>query len=466
MSKRALQLLRSLGLVDRKHHPLDMDAVSDETLLGILDQYFQGRAETATSEATALAADSVPLSTLVSSVSGRGDVDSLLPTLLVFGRVCVRDPLFELAKPESSSTRASRQALGGPAFKPVDRGRLKAGLEFFSALSGFMREEIAVALPLGLAHIRGDRVPIFYSEDNFKSALPVGIYRFVHENAEIRDIVVDRRSGRISVPKGLKESPSRAISVSFRDDPTNLGMFFFFTDVNWESTGTRPGEFRVSYRYDLDKPIESDVYEAWKEQSINRTAINRLESVGDEIALAEFLGATYLTESPFESRLLALAGHCAEDTRAADAVNLMRANSPTLTIGNPRQLLRVRRKSRKVFARLQTVLLDAATEVQGTSGIAFEQKAQAVLRRLVEPEVRRAEHRLGRLIAVGAGSVVSISASVGLAVLSGSALPLGAVIGLAAVGTAASSLPSISQYLRSRRHPEHILWALHRRSAQ
>lgn len=466
MSKRALQLLRSLGLVDRKYHPLDMDAVSDETLSGILSQYFQGRAETVDSEVTTIAADSVPLSTLVSSISGRSNVDSLLPSFLVFGRIYVQDPLLKVATPESSSTKASRQALGGPASKPIDRVRLKAALEFFSSLSGFMTEEITVALPLNLVHARGDQVPIFYSEDNFKSAIPLDVYRFVHDNAEIRDVVVDRRSGQISVPKGLKGSPSRAISVSFRDDPMNHGMFFFFTNVNWEGAGTEPGQFRVSYSYDLEKPIERDVYEAWKDQSVNRTAINRLESVGDEIALAEYLGATYLTESPFESKLLGQIGSCAEDTRGVAAVNLLRANFPTLAIGNPRQLLRIRHKGRKVFAPLQKALLDAGTEVQGITGTAFEQRAQAVMRRLVEPEMRRAEHRLARIIVAGAGSILSISASACLAALSGSALPLGAVAGLAAVGTAGSSLPSISEYLCSRRHPEHILWTLHRRSSR
>jgi hypothetical protein len=309
-------------------------------------------------------------------------------------------------------------------------------------------------------HARGDSVPVFYAEDNYESAFPAAVRDFIDGHAEIRQALVDKTSGGVFVPSELAVGPSRAISVSFRDDPGNVGMFFFLSDIKSASLGVQPGQYRVEYSFDLDEPVDPEAYKIWKTQSIRRTALNRLDSVGREIALSSELGATYLTQSPFESQLLAMAGHSAEETDAVQAVNFLMANSPPLTITGPDQVLKLRRRNRRGFAHLQKVLVDAAIQLRGMDGEAFDARAQALLRTAIEPELRKAERRLSRFASHSAGALMSTSASLALAILTGGDLPLGALIGFVAAGTTANYLPAIAKYVHDRQSPEHILWKL------
>jgi len=462
LSKAAVCVLRRLKLLDRKYRPVNLNDWTDEQSTGALREYYSARIASADAEAKEHAAQSASFATLVSSQSAAIEASHLLPGFFVFGAIYIPDPVFRMAVPESSSTRASRQALGGTRGRLVDRESLRAKLQLLGSLAGFFRDGLSAALPLALLHEQGEEVPIFYSADNYRSTLSPEIYRYVHGYAEVRRVVVNEADGSICVQPQLATEPSRAISISFSNDPINAGMFFFYTDANWVKAGDEPGSFRVRYRYELDKAIDDEIYSIWREQTINRTAINRLRRVGSEIAFAENLGATYLTESPFESGLLGLAGNVQEEASAACAVNLLRANLPILTAENAAEVLKIRRRSRRVFEKLQMALLDAALELQGVDEAAFDVQAGRVFRRLIEPELRNAERKLQKTVLRGVSSLGAIGANAALAVLSGSSLPLGAIIGLASAGTAVTALPSIASYIESRRRPEHILWSLSR----
>lgn len=460
MSIGALKLLGELGLLDRRGHPVDVAGLSDDRLRGFLHDYYNARSEGAKNEVARYAEDRAPLATLISSISATADMRTVLPALLVFGRVHVPDALFAMSVPETSATRAYRTAVGGAGAAPVARQSVCRAIEFLAQMEGLIRDGALVVLPTELVHARGESVPVFYAEDNYESAFPEVVRNFIDAHAQVRQALVDKTSGEVFVPSELAATPSRAISISFRDDAGNKGMFFILSSIRSMVPLPQPGHYKVQYDYDLEKPVKPDEYEVWRTQSIRRTALNRLDSVGREIALSSTLGATYLTQSSFESQLLGMAGRLTTDSNAAQAVNFLLANSPPIAITGPRQVLNVRRNDRQAFAHLQQALLDAAVELRGVDPKDFDARAQALLRRIVEPELRKAKSRVSRFASHGASVVVSTSASLALALLTGGGLPVGALLGLIAAGTAANSIPSVAEYIKTRNTPEHILWRL------
>ncbi len=462
MSRGALLELKRLKLLDRRWHATDLNGLSDEILRGKLEDYYNCRAEMAESEARAYGREAVPLAALVSSISARTELESLLTLLLVFSRAFVPDRVLLLAEPDSAMSRASRQALGGPAKRELDREHIAKQLRFLSSLAGFVHDETLVTVPLRLLHTRGEAIPIFYSKDNYRSVLPLEVREHVDAHVDVHPVMYDRSTGHSYIAREPADEPCRAIFVDFSSDPTSSGMSFILSTIDSAQPTDDPSTLQIAYSYDLERPVDKEMFETWKEQSINRTIINRLSAVGKEIALASQLGATYLTESPFESELLALSGQVTKHVHQADAVQFLRVNSPSLALQDPHRVLKLRRRNRRGFLQLQRALLDVATELQGLEGPAFDARADVLLKRLVEPEVRRAETRLARLATRLASVTIGISATVALALLSGDSLPFGAVLGLSAAGPAASTLPTIAEYMSRRRTPEHILWQLHK----
>lgn len=461
MSKRAVQLLKAIGLLDSQGAVADVDRMPEQELRDILAYYVRSRREGADTEVTSLANQPLPLQAFLSSVSASNAVIPILPSLLLFGRVYAEDPVFKFAFPATQHKKSHQQAFGGDPNAPIDRVMLVNKLTYFSMLQGFIEDGILAALPIHLLHAPPDALPMYYSEDRFRSNVPTGVYDYVHSHALIRDAILDRSTGHLIIPQRPKQDPSRSIAVAFKNDNVNAGMVYFYQEMRYEGETPDGKLMKVSFEVDFDKPISKAAYDAWVEQSVNRTVLNRLSAVGAETHVASRLQATYLTESAFESRLLSLAGGIVSPAGSSDrAVNFLRTNADCLRLDDPNVVLRLRRQSPSVFAAFRQALMDAASELQGCDPENFPTEAQRVLRRCIRSHSDAVRQCVRNAIAGSVGGALVATNSISLALLSGVSLPLGAIAAVIASGAAGTALPSISEYLDRRKQPEHILWKL------
>jgi hypothetical protein len=218
---------------------------------------------------------------------------------------------------------------------------------------------------------------------------------------------------------------------------------------------------RIHETLPWDEGPNERLFHAWVEQSINKTALNRLKAVSAELALADKLSSCYITESGFEAQLFALSAdqHLPKSGRVT-AVNFLRANAPFLKIESPEQVARICRDSPRVFEKFQASLLHVSSELAGVEAGDFDDKAKGVFAREIEPQIRDIKAQLSKITTQGAGGVLIGMTTVGLALLAAPSLPFSAVLLLGGLGTMAhgvgGALPSIGEYMQKRRGPAFI----------
>jgi hypothetical protein len=208
-----------------------------------------------------------------------------------------------------------------------------------------------------------------------------------------------------------------------------------------------------------DEP-EEEIFATWVRQSVNKTVLTRLAMISTELQLAEALNATYVTESEFESGLIALsvAKDLPRNSRQI-AVNFLNTNAPFLNIGSGEAVARLRRDYPGLFEKFQATLLDVASQLTGAEGD-FEDRAKQLFVKEIEPQIQAVNAQLSKVVYQAAGSVLLAAGSVGLALLKLPDIPfsvlLTALAGATAIQGFGGTLPSIGEYVQKRRTPAFI----------
>ncbi|MGI6098895.1 MAG: hypothetical protein ACOYD3_03940 [Kiritimatiellia bacterium] len=455
MSKHALELLNSVGFLDKNDDIVDLSRHKESELKKIIAYYANSRRKALEGEISQIDI-SKGLSSLVSSISAKSDVPTILPSMLVYDRLLVDDPLFRLHREDSDFLRANNKMLGLSMEENLEHKKVIDTLQFFKKLAPLMRHGMVFCLPLaGLHRPPTTKMAINYSNDCFKSAVPDVVHDFIHDNAIISEMQPAPDGKGFLILGREPNKPTRAIMVTFqRDNALSRHPFYLLHEMQ-PTAQLSDTRFAVTLNVPWDSPPNERDYRTWVYQSINKTIGHRLKAMSTEIAIAEKVGAVYTTESDFEAQLCGKLGlKDADHDAPADAVNFLRANEPRLRIDSAYSVLRLRLDNPQMFEQFQDTLIEVSSQLHGAND--FDHKARRLLSTEIIPQVLEIETAAKKLRGAITGAVLETSTTIGLALLSGESLPFATVLGLGTAMTAAKSFPSVSEYLSVRKRPAFI----------
>lgn len=456
MSIAALGRLRAIGFLDKEDRAVDLSRFDPAAIKEKLDYYRMDSLQGGRDGFTTPAETKGGLAALVSSVSARNCVSQLVPYGLIYNRLYVNDPLLDLIADPEHSSEAYNTYLGVEAGRGPELAIVSNRVRYFELLAPVIRSGLLTVLPLKEDRARRDGIPVYFSEDWFRSSVPRQIHDFVHESAVINEMTPGPGGRGLRVLDHAPTGPTRAISVSFANDFSAADCPFYLLFEQEVLERIDDTHFRFAHRLPWDKPPSQDLFKVWVYQSINRTIINRIRAIEHEVGIASQLGASYLTESQFEAELCGKT--FSSDRRGSvNAVNFLVANAPSLNVSDPSILIRLRSDHPELFERWQQALLSVANELSGTD-VDFEERARQLLERDVRPQLDDLNRALARLQGEAGGACLTTIGTIALALYGNAALPLVAVLGLGALLVAGRVLPSVSDYL-SRRESPAFIWS-------
>ena len=209
-------------------------------------------------------------------------------------------------------------------------------------------------------------------------------------------------------------------------------------------------------KWDPDINLPKNVFDAWVYQSINRTIIQRLQSVASEFRLAQSLGHLYITESAFESSLLSQSG--AKSPPAHLAVEFLQANKTIIPIQSPQQVLAIREKNPLLFERFRSQLLSVSEQLHGLEGAEFSEKAKRLFQTEIQPHIDEITNAAKSIITSTVKGGLWALGGVALAIISGSSVPLIPALLYGAAGSLTGTYSGVSEYMEKRKQPE-LVWS-------
>ncbi len=454
MSKFALKLLNDLDLLD-SDKPTEISELSENELRKSLTHYFGERTKNADEELKHIPGES-SLNVLFSSFSSKSDLDIILPSSLVHGHIIVNDPLYRLCAPESKASKVHAKYYGITSDSSLDYSAIRDSILFYSNLAPMIRANLVTILPLGILHKEPEQIPIYHSEDRFRSEIPDNIHDFIHQNAVVKPVVLKKETGDLLVLSKEAKDPCRAINIDFNNDYCRSGVsLYFYQEAITEEVNKKTGEFKMRMSWDPDKAMDNETFQAWVYQSINRTIIARIQSIGLESKLAEKLDHSYLTQSNFESELLRQSGFRGEDV-LTNSINFLNANDSLIKIPSVETVVKLREDNEHSFSRFRSSLLDIGEQLSGIPEPEFQSKAERLYWKEVQPQIDEIKNDINHIQgSFTKGALVSLG-GVAIAVASGTAIPLIAALLYAGTGALTEALPSVSEYMSKRKRPEYI----------
>lgn len=460
MTVSALEALRVTELLDKNDSVVDLSRFEPIDLQKKLDYYRDTRIRSVKKDAQESLSDNEDLAAVVSSGSARNIAEALLPSCCFYNRLYANDPLIKHARTKDDTTEAYNQAFGMGGTSGVDVDSVARSLAYFQDLAPLIRIGALTVLPIeelvSPSRQPDEGLPIFYSEDWFRSEVPEHIHDFVHHQAIIGEVSPVPDGGGLILYEHAPKSPCRGISVQFQNDgPKSCPPFYLLSEMRMVD---KVGDTHIKIEQHLDwgNPPSQTSFDAWVYQSINRTIINRLRNVAREIEISAGLNATYLTESQFESELCGLSFDVPTNPDGrTTGVNFLTANAPYLQINDPATLAKLRADNPRLFERWQHSLLAAIQELNGYDGD-FNERSKQIFETEIQPQIDDLNKALIKLSGGIGGATLLTAGTIGMALISNATLPFAAVLGLGALAAAGRAMPSVAEYLTARKGPAFV----------
>ena len=195
MSISALEALEATGLLDKNGKAASLAKIDPRELQKKLDYYRDTRIRFADRDVKEGLTEQRDMAVLVSSVSAANAVIPLLPSCFVYNRIYTNDPLIRLARNSNDIAKAHSESLGFDPERLADPRTVANKLLYFERLAPLIRLGCVTVLPLEDLHSPpSEGMPVFYSEDWFRSEVPEHIHDFVHNNAIISEMTPGPRA--------------------------------------------------------------------------------------------------------------------------------------------------------------------------------------------------------------------------------------------------------------------------------
>ncbi|GAB3483070.1 hypothetical protein [Marinomonas epiphytica] len=425
MSILALDLLIDAGLLTASGQAVDISSLPDAEVSSRVSQYSNARIETAESDVDYVY-DSKMLSALFSTSSADVSCNKLLSSALVYESIVIDDPLVS-----SASTISYEQ--------------LSKGLELFSWAFELIKSGFIKVIPISYFNKPSDEIPLLHSDDAFRSSIPEEIHDFVHDNAILRSVFMDDKGRMLRLTESAEVRRRTALNVSFKDDYWHSGvsLYLFQTLENGVIT------------WDKDGILSKEKFKQWAYQTINQAIRARLINIYNETCLASKMGHTYVTESSFESKFLAMSGHL-DCSSGSIPAKFLEANNSFINIESPKTIIELRGKYSTAFERFNYSLMSVTEELSCVAPENFKAKAELLFHKEIMPQINEIRDNVNSISSSGVKGVLSSLVGFSAAIATGSSLPLIPALMCSVSAGVAEAFPSISHQQRLKKRPAYI----------
>jgi len=441
MSNQALDLLIECELLKSNGNVIDLDKVSSKELSRRFSHFVVARQGSIYAEVEKHSMDG-KLNAQFSTWSSRFSKENTLSSLLIYNRVILDDPLV-----------SSRSGIS------IDD--LQAGLQFYSWLHPLIRAGFVTVYPIGYYEKPTDDIPMFYSEDSFRSSIAPAIHDYAHSNAVLKSVIMDDEGRTLVLSEDASVKRRTALNVDFTNDRlySGVGLFKYTTIEDAKIDGDN-----VTYKqhWDKDGVLSERDFKHWAYQATNQAILARLKAICNQVSLAQELGYTYITESEFESTLLSLS-NTKGAKQISPCVKFLGLNDSFLNIESPHTIIELREKHPTAFERFNNSIISVSEELHGIDEEKFGAKSRALFQKEIMPQVDEVRSAIGQ---IGSGLVkgtVTSFCGVGLAICTGSVVPLVSSLVISAMQGVSESLPALREFQLTKKRPSYIWHRLAKR---
>ncbi|MGL5835016.1 MAG: hypothetical protein ACRC1Z_17565 [Waterburya sp.] len=435
MSNQALDLLIDIGLLKGSGTLVDIQTLPSEEISTRISQYLNSRKLTAYNEIETFNVND-RLSALFSTSSTKVTKNNLLSSTLIYDSIIIDDPLMFL-----TSKSSSEELLGG--------------LALFAWAFKLIRSDFIRILPITFFNNPSNEVPLLSSDDAFKSSIPSEIHDFIHENAILKSVVRDNRGRMLVLSEDAVLSRRTALNVSFKDDYWHKGVSLYLFQT-LEVIGEQENDnLTYSTNWNPKGILGEEKFKFWAYQSINQAMRARLINIYNESCLAIKVGHTYVTESKFESRFLAMSG-LKNDISYPESAKFLEANNSFIVIDSPETVIELRTKFSNAVERFNYTLQNVIDELSGLEDSEFDKKAKILFSNEILPQIDELRDDVNSISSGIVKGTLAGLLGLSAAIITGSVVPLIPALMISAVGGLTEALPSISQYQRSKKKPAYI----------
>lgn len=223
-------------------------------------------------------------------------------TSLYLDKMFIYDPLVTFHSPDDNFSHTMNEFLGFKDSNLVDRERLQGIINYIKDITPFIVYDYVEIIPINDAPDLKKGVNIFASENYFKELLPDDIRDWFHDRVIVNSMTKMESSWRVD----NTFKPSRGIYIHFKDDnETRIRVYNLFeqeiVEYNKEAR-TYKARMRLP-----ETPPDKAYFEAWVEQSVNRTSYEVFRKLYFENYLCAALNnSMYISNSEFANSVLNL----------------------------------------------------------------------------------------------------------------------------------------------------------------
>ncbi len=435
MSRLAINLLIDAGLITSSGKAIDIAKHSNQEMSEKLSQYNSARIDTVESELSDYAITD-KLNALFSTGSTSKTESSILSSALVYDSIILDDPLV------TSSYEIS-----------IDE--VLKGLKFFEWAFELIKAGFLIVLPISFFNKPSCEIPLLLSDDAFRSAIPHSIHDFIHKNSIIKSVLRSDKGEMLILRESAFQKRRTALHVGFKNDYWKSGVSLFLFQTLENCIKNEAGELICEQTWDPNGTLEEQQFERWAYQSVNQAMRSRLSNIYNETYLAIRLGHTYVTESSFEAKFLAMSG-IKDAGRKNSSARFLEANKGFIYIDSPQTVIDVRNRYHYAFERFNYSLQYVADQLSSLSQEEFDRKAKMLFHTEIMPQIEELRNNIRASYRSGVKGGLATLTGLAAAIATGSSVPLVSALMLTSVSALTEVFPMIDNTRQLKRKPAYI----------
>jgi hypothetical protein len=313
---------------------------------------------------------------------------------LYLDRFIVSDPLFRLTRIPTSAEIAHKAFLGGRQSDAIDRSKVASAASYLKAITPFVASDYVRVLPFSMLSEPPEQLPLFYSKTGFRDLLAPTVLDFMRARAHVRPT---KKAGNDWLVLDKELSPCRGIAVSFEGDTSDVSALYFLWATRFEKVAGKADVFSTTMTLPATPP-DKQQFDAWVDQSINKTAHTLVQRVVNAASFAATFKAMYLAPTQLSAEIADLSLENPHTIGAFSATQALSLELPWLANASPALLMRIRSDDGESFARFRSAFDAKMREIRTVSDPEeLRVKTENAVHDLMETQVSTLEAKMKSL---------------------------------------------------------------------
>ncbi|MBN7576343.1 hypothetical protein C1H57_15150 [Clostridium sp. 2-1] len=370
-------------------------------------------------------------------------------------KIIINDPIFQMTNLKNEQSKVMNNYLGLKEQKVIDRKALVEKINYMKKLTPMVVGRYVKFRPMSYFHEPPKEIPICYSDNYFSDTLPKNVLEWFKKYVKVHNLEQDGDSLICKFNEKLKLG--RRIMIEFEGHADSMSNMYFLFETKILEYNEKTGRAKMAYRLPDTLPSEEE-FNAWVNQSINRTAGGFYNSVFKEVYNASLIGSSYFTTSSFIAELLNRdIGNV--NSFEQDIFNLaLNLNLPIINKADINNIMNIRENDGEAFLNFRIELRKRLKELRGIKDKTelkyklenIEQEMNEVQVHEVDNKFKQLKRNIGSDLIIGAASLATTIQSGGLSLLG-------------AAGAIAKGYKDYSDYVsKAKDNPGYFLWKIQR----